>query len=352
MKKTCLLILILIACNCLQKGYETISSAASPTSHTYASLSDIAEEVVAIPLQGSGKEAIKNAKNVRQEGNDIFLISNETLYRFNRKGDFVCRITERDSMRVAGYVVNPVKKQLIVLGNTNDIFYYSYDGELEDKKKLTDDFSDRRMMSIALHKERIWTTEEYEKTDSSLHTVQLERHVVEYDTSFRRLDTHPLVQADLGRELYPSECFTPRLSVFPDSGQLYASLPATEPELLLRDSLFLKGKESSQTGELANSIPLFPLRFGSRLWLSTHHSATDPKLNYFFCYDSATGESWHTATGLDDNFYQTGTLSALEPIDIYNRAYCFCRSGRELQTAFPESAATESSVLFIVKLKA
>ena len=57
------------------------------------SLADIAKEVIAIPLQDSGQRQIKEAVSVRLEGNNLFLISEETLYRFTRKGEYVCAIT-------------------------------------------------------------------------------------------------------------------------------------------------------------------------------------------------------------------------------------------------------------------
>lgn len=352
MKQTCLFLLILLALTCIWQGHELLTTNEYPPSYTSGSLSDIAEEVIAIPLQTNDQQPIKTARYVRQEGSNLFLISNETLYRFSRNGDFICQITTPEHIRVAGYVINPVKKQLIVLGNTDDIFYYSYEGKLVERKKLTTDFSDRRMMSAVLYKEHIWTTEECTITDSTHPSVCIERQVVEYDSSFRKLNTHKLVQADLGREQCLSGCLVPGLSVSEDSGKLYASSPSLEADKLLRDSLFLKNKRTREgTADDENGIPLFPIRFGNRLWVSSYFNDTDPSLNYIFCYDCYTDKSWHT-NQLKDNFYQTGSVSRLEAMDLYNNAYYFCKSGKEVRDAFPESAETDSTVLFIVKLKA
>ena len=136
MKRTFTYLLLLVLLACGKQAYNLLISNESIRSNPTGALSDIADEVIAIPLQDSGTHSIKEAKYIRQEGDNLFLISNETLYRFNRKGEFICRITHPDDIRVAGYVVNPANQQLIVLGNTDDIFYYSFNGDLLTRKKL------------------------------------------------------------------------------------------------------------------------------------------------------------------------------------------------------------------------
>ena len=107
-----LLLLVLLVCG--KQAYNPLISNESIRATLPEPLSDIADEVIAIPLQDPGTHSIKEAKYIRQEGDNLFLISNETLYRFNRKGEFICRITHPDDIRVAGYVVNPANQQLIV----------------------------------------------------------------------------------------------------------------------------------------------------------------------------------------------------------------------------------------------
>ena len=136
MKRTFTYLLLLVLLVCGKQAYNLLISNESIRSNPTGALSDIADEVIAIPLQDSGTHSIREAKYIRQEGDNLFLISNETLYRFNRKGEFICRITHPDDIWVAGYVVNPANQQLIVLGNTDDIFYYSFNGDLLTRKKL------------------------------------------------------------------------------------------------------------------------------------------------------------------------------------------------------------------------
>ena len=144
MKRTFTYLLLLVLLVCGKQAYNLLISNEPIRSNLTGALSDIADEVIAIPLQDSGTHSIKEAKYIRQEGDNLFLISNETLYRFNRKGEFICRITHPDDIRVAGYVVNPANQQLIVLGNTDDIFYYSFNGDLLTRKKLKCDLPENR----------------------------------------------------------------------------------------------------------------------------------------------------------------------------------------------------------------
>lgn len=196
MKRTFTYLLLLVLLVCGKQAYNLLISNEPIRSNLTGALSDIADEVIAIPLQDSGTHSIKEAKYIRQEGDNLFLISNETLYRFNRKGEFICRITHPDDIRVAGYVVNPANQQLIVLGNTDDIFYYSFNGDLLTRKKLKCDLPENRhMLSISMHNNRIFTTEECVHGDTAGQTATIEKQIVEYDSSFHISINYNLIRS-------------------------------------------------------------------------------------------------------------------------------------------------------------
>ena len=90
---------------------------------------------------------------------------------------------------------------------------------------------------------------------------------------------------------------------------------------------------------------------GSRFWVSTYYNAEDESKNYTFCYDTEKERCWQVKEGLKDNFYQTGNVRRMDPIDPYCHSYCFSKSGEDLRNTFPAQAQGESLVLFIVKLK-
>ncbi len=355
MKRTFTYLLLLVLLVCGKQAYNLLISNESIRNNPTGALSDIADEVIAIPLQDSGTHSIKEAKYIRQEGDNLFLISNETLYRFNRKGEFICRITHPDDIRVAGYVVNPANRQLIVLGNTDDIFYYSFNGDLLTRKKLKCDLPENRhMLSISMHNNRIFTTEECVHGDTARQTATIEKQIVEYDSSFHKLQSHTIRPVDLERSACPIGCIAPEVAVEPGSGTVYAYAPSYQPGNLLRDTLYIKQKRQSQALEnLAgkNTLPLLPIRMGSRFWVSTYYNAEDESRNYTFCYDTEKEEYWQVKEGLKDNFYQTGNVLRMDPIDPYCHSYCFSKSGEDLRNIFPSEAQGESLVLFIVKLK-
>lgn len=354
MKRTCLFLLIIICIGCLRQGYELMTKDATTQNQLTGSLSDIAEEVVAVPLEPAGDYHIKKARNIRQEGNNLFLISNETLYRYNRKGEFICRITDPGVIKVAGYVLNPINQEIIVLGNTDDIYYYNFNGNLLETKKLKSDLPGHHLQSVSLYKDKIWTTEECMQEDTTSQALHIEKQVVEYDTSFRKINTKKIIPADLGYSLGISTGLPAQLSIAEDTGVMYAYTPPMRPDNLLRDTLYLKQKQ--ETGTLfeteEGAVPLFPIRVGCRFWVSSYHNKADASGSYTFCYDQQNNRSWEVKGGFKDNFYETGTVPELEAMDLFNQAYCFCKSGKEIQKVFPEQTKRESAVLFIVKLKA
>lgn len=108
-----------------REGYQTYLSAYHIKERITGILSDMAKEVTAIPLQPANGKAIEKVRDIKEEGNNLFLISDDMLYRYNKNGRFLCRITDREEMKVAGYLIDPLKSELIVLGNANDIYYYN-----------------------------------------------------------------------------------------------------------------------------------------------------------------------------------------------------------------------------------
>jgi len=352
MKRTCLFLLGIIAIVCIKQFYDVYIENSVVKSYTTGSLSDIAEEVIAIPLQVPDQYSIKNVRNVQKDAHNLFLISNEVLYRFTREGEFICRITNPGDIKVAGYVVNQGKEQLIVLGNKDDIFYYTFDGTLLEKKKLKSDFSDVRVLSMSMFKDHVWTTEEHLSIDTLTRESFLEKKVVEYDSSFHRLSDRQLISAELGREDFVSGCINSCISIDKQTGSMFAYTTPYVSDYLLEDTLFLKNKWRTQIGKGQNMLTVFPVRPGERFWISSYYNKFDESRSYTFCYDSRINASWKVDGGLRDNFYDTGAVPHLEAMDLYNQSYYFCKTGSDIKKFLSKSVQTDSTVVFIVKLKA
>jgi hypothetical protein len=55
-------------------------------------------------------------------------------------------------------------------------------------------------------------------------------------------------------------------------------------------------------------------------------------------------------SGFKDDFYQTGFIENLHPLDPYNQKYYFYKSGKEVSHSFPGRDENANPVLFFVEL--
>lgn len=349
MKRAFVILFLFLTVLYARQGYELLTANATTTCLLTGRLSEIAEEVVAIPLQKNKSHVIPYAKQVRKEGENLFLVCNETLYRFSRKGEFLNAVTNPEQIRVGGYIIDNRRQQLIVLGNENDIHYYTFNGKLIETKKLKNTVPDERVHSIALYQDSIWTTESRIRPNRDTNRSSMEILAVKYDTSFTELECKKIAAFDTRHEQLPITCFNSELNVHPDTGVIYLYTPPLSAEYLLSDTLSLL----NQPYRLSSGfVSTFPTRMGKRFWLAACQNNRQPLLNYFFCYDTDRNRAWQLADGFSDDYYQTGQINNLLPLDIYNEQYYFCKSGIALKEAFPQAFEEDTPVVFLVKLRA
>ena len=102
MKKTCLLLLLLVGIIYINEGYKIISEDMPVKSTTKGSLSDIAEEVIAIPLETTSDCRLKHATQIKRDRNELFLVSNGQLFHFDcyQQSAFPgCRLCDRSGRK-------------------------------------------------------------------------------------------------------------------------------------------------------------------------------------------------------------------------------------------------------------
>ncbi len=352
MKRAFLLLLLIFVVLYGKMAYEVFTEQSIFENNIEGKLSDIAEDVTAIPLQTFGLHKIERARSVQKEGDNLFLISDDTLYRFDKTGKLICRVTDPNLVTVAGYMIDPIKGRLIVLGNQNDVLYYSFNGELEECKKLTNDGMYQRVHSASLYNNRIWTTEECTLFEADTDTYLVEKQVVEYDTSFQKIGSHKLVSADLtNRSTLLSSCDY-QLGVSKESGKMYIYTTPSDPENLLRDSLLIKRRQDTY-GEVDfdNEVTVYPMRFGQRYWIASHADPDHPSRAHTFCFDQNTSKSWYLKEGFKDDFHHTGFVSQLKPLDVYCNSYYFCKTNNDTRSTFAKTNDLDNAVVYIVKLK-
>lgn len=353
MKRTFLILLLIFMAMYGKLGYELFNGQTVLESATTGLLSDIAKEVTAIPLKTFGKATVPNVRNVQQEGANLFLISDDILYRFHRSGELIAPVTDPQLIAVAGYLIDPVRRCLVVMGNEDEVHFYSFDGNLLDAKKISESGGHKRIHTAALYDNRIWTAEECLRLDPDTHTCCIEKQVVEYDSSFQKIKTHAITSAQLynGSNIHSSCHF--ELAVSEHTGELYAYTPSIDPDNLLRDTLLIKQRQILHADKPGTrGITAYPLRFGTRYWISSYEDPGHSGLYRTFCFDRDSGQSWHIKEGFKDNFYHTGDISRLHPSDMYGNLYYFCKSGEETKSNALNKSEPGNAVVFMVKLKA
>jgi hypothetical protein len=338
-----LLSIVLVVWEC----YETMFADHPEEIRTSASLSDIAQKVRAIPLQFNGNIPAGDLRNIRIHDNNLFLISRNTLYRFDASGRFVCRITDPRTVSVASFLVDEKNQQLIVLANENAAFYYTFDGKITGYRTLAGNNSGLlRIRTAEICNNNIYTAEERIGIDPATGRNFMEIKLVKYDTAFNEIENFCLLPADLpGKPLLQSFSDI-EIGVESAGEEIYASSAPLSPQDLLADSLTMDGYRH-RAGR--RSLPVYPLRIGKRFYISSYSSSSSGKSDYIYCFDRATSRSW-LVNGIEDDFYRTGTVNHLEVMDKYSRTYCFHKSGEEVRKSFPEYADVKSPVVFVVSL--
>ena len=348
MKQSFFLLLLIFAALYAQVAYKVWTKDAHPASSPKGYLSEIAQSVTAIPLRPAGTCEVEKVRSIRREGNHLFLIRRDILYRFDTSGRFVCQITHPDVIRVAEYVIDPLRERLIVLGNEDDIHYYTFGGEAAGQKKAADPVTGR-IRAIALYQDCIWTIEE--RIVSGAHEPErfIEQQMVQYDVSFREIRSHRLTSPGLSHKPLLPLFGAMDIAADESSGILYAHAAPQQPDHLLRDSLLLKYRlMSSGIFSDADERRALPLRLGPRFWIASSYDPADASRAYTFCFDRQTNHSWQVEGGFEDDFYRTGPVAEWQAMHLSGRYYTFCKSGE----AVKHISSSGSPVVFIVELKA
>ena len=98
-----------------------------------ASLSEIAEHVVAIPLETNERCRMGPVDAVKRAGSEFFMLSNRMLYRFDRTGRFLSRIaSDRDGRcsAIRDFAVDTQRRQVMAILKSE--VYQTYETGVKD----------------------------------------------------------------------------------------------------------------------------------------------------------------------------------------------------------------------------
>lgn len=311
-------------------------------------LSDISEEIVAIPLETTSACQIKEIKQVQQTGSDIFLLNENEIYHFHHSGNYLNKISLDNNAAIRSYTINPEKRQLAVLDSLQQLHYFSYSGEKQEWKDLSNSSLWKTLYKVVYHNTSFWAIGENISADNCY-----EKWLYKFDTDFSLQESIMLSNVDMGRFCLNS-CFTPELSVA--NNMLYVYSPFSFKETILKDTLYL-ASSNQLTQNLFNnaidkkqSVYTLPFQMNKRYMIASYQANSREEENYLFCYDQKEQKAF-SFHGFNDDFYQTGLVTDLQSMDIYNNRFYFYKFGQEVFETFPERAATDNPVLFFVTLK-
>ena len=350
MKRTCLFLLILILVVYLKEGYEKITAEAPTKCIESANLSDLAQNVTAIPLETTPHCIIRHARQVKKDRDHLFLVNQGKLYHFSTSGKFLNQITHseleyKNNILVSEYVIDPIQKQLIVMDGEQNVHYYSYEGNFLGKINIMENRPWISIKKIAYHDQHIWAT--VDRVVPQKGEKCLEQWLYKLDTIFNEVDAHKITPVDVGRFTLGREV-SPEIAVVNE--KVYAQSPSHQPEYLLQDTMYLLSQDKHQ---ITGDYPfILPFRISGRFLISTYYNTNSKDKNYTFCYDLEKKQAYYIKEGLEDNFYETGQIQDLQAMDVYSNSFCFYKSGKDVLKAFPNRKESDNPVLFIVKLKA
>lgn len=332
-------------------GFQMFHNQDLPQCHLEGALSDVAEEVIAIPLETNTHCLLKQIRLIKRDRENIFLVSNRQLYHFNSSGKFLgqittCRPGAEQYIELADYAVDPVHDRLIVIGTGQEIHYYDYDGQLLSQSTLPCDASWKTFGHIAYYDNYLWATVDLVNCKNE-QTPTIEQWLYKFDSGFREVEKRKLNAADLGR-ININHKPNPEIAV--SNGHVYVQAPSLQPAHILNDTLYLISCDQLTITE--NYSTILPLQIGTRFLVSTYYNPVAADQSYTFCYDLRKTKAYSIQGGLEDNFYNTGKVPELQSIDIYSNTYCYYKCNKELVESFPGRTAEENPVLFIVRMKA
>jgi len=356
MKRTGFLLLAIIL---LTYGYQGYTATVLYTNDvlkvkTSGKLSDITDKVLPVPLEVPDTGLVRNVKKVRQDGDHLFLLSDNRLLCFNKQGKFLNQIAgeinETGDTLIAEYLLNTECQQVLVVDSDRYISTYDYDGRLISKIRIRQPW--HKVSAIALHNGYLWVTAETLVVANEDPTVcQIKHNLHQLDLQLNEVSCHTLHTASAGREKLFESSFVDELLA--DEQGVYAYSKVTDEKHLLHDTLhFVQQKKIPLLYQDAYSgmACIYPIRKGKRFYMTTNcNNAADH--GFTFCYDDAKQTAYRLADGFKDDFYKTGYVADLQPMDMYNDSYYFLKSGKDIARKYAKHVKNpDSPVLFILKL--
>ncbi|MDR2765200.1 MAG: 6-bladed beta-propeller [Tannerella sp.] len=338
--KTPFFLLFLAIVSCVHQGQKY---GAADGVEAADGLSAISAEIVAVPLETNECCRVGEVRQVQCDGQALFVRSENGIYRFDRTGKFRNRLPIQAGRHISDFALNVDRKQVMVLDSEQQLHCFTYGGQALFRLDPGKDAPWQTILDMACYKGSLWIAVERLMPDS-----HFEKRLVRMDLSGQAEEEYRLTEVDLGRFAL---CGSYSLELSVAGNSVYAYAPFSSKETVLRDTLHLLASHRlPPAGEPGTSL-VMPVRTSGRFLIASYGENVSEGENYLFLYDRAKAKTY-PLHGFRDDFYQTGLVKNLQPLDMYGHEYCYCKSGKEVAGAFPERNETANPVLFLLKLMA
>jgi hypothetical protein len=342
MKRCGILLLTIIFLTYGYKGYKVYDDYINDVVKVKESgaLSDISNNVIPVNLKGQHIADVQQIRKVQKDGNNIFLLSEDKLLHFDINGNFLnyiaSDISDNEESFIASYTIDSDKHQIIVIDSSRNICKYNYNGKLISKLKITHSWN--KMTAFTYHKGYLWATAEtIEKHDDN--SLWVVNNLYKLDTDMNEISRDRLHPTEKGRDILFESLHAHEILV--DEQGVYAYRPPVDMKYLLDDTLNILYRNSTPMKLLRRNYheqaSLYPVRKSKHFMISTFYNTQDD--HYTFCYDKSNNTAYMLQKGFKDDFYNTGYITDLQPVDNNNSTYCYINS------------SDEKAVLYIVTLK-
>ena len=345
MRNLPLLFLALAIISCVHRDKYRLTS---DESKNIDSLSVISQMITAIPLETNSQCVLSDIKQVKTAQSNIFIQSGNDIFRFNRTGLFINKITLANNARIYKYAVNSDNQQIIVLDSLSLIHFYAFDGTLLFTQDAEATLAGQTMLDLAYHNHFLWAV-----TSKIAANNAIEKWMYKLDLAFSPLEGTQLAAVDLGR-FYLNGSFASELYV--SANKVYVYTPFAFKKTILQDTLYLVSSGKLNQDQMFpykewNDFPAYsiPLILGTRYLFASYQTNMSESENYLFCYDTKTNQSF-SMNGFKDDFYHTGIVKDLQPLNPYSQEYYFYKSGKDVSASFPDRDVNANPVLFVVRL--
>jgi len=305
-------------------------------------LSAIADRVTAVPLETNAVCRIGKPEKVVCAYNHVFVLCRNIIYRFNRNGDFQNKISVGLDKLIHDFTVNPDQEQLIVLDNFRQIHFFAFNGIRQTKQDLSVLTDGHTLQRMTYYSHSLWFTYERISPENIF-----ENGLLCFDPACQDVEDISLSEIDLGRRSLHRH-FTPEFAVAENKPYVYS--PFAGKNHILKDTLYLLA-HGQFDGDNHSEKPahIYPVRIGNRYLIASYRESMAEESNFLFIFDRNNHTSFNL-TGLDDDFFQTGVVTDLQPLNPNGSEYYFYKTGESAKKPFPERDEQANPVLFFVRL--